>query len=197
MCRRTQPGHALDLPDAREPQRRKCLALLECGARTRRGERLAPKTIAAKIYRVCAMYAWFAEKGWFRGDLGPSALRKRGYRRGRASGGAHSRTGGNEGTLLGPTGSALAVVRGRSSAGLPRTLTASDLRKLEDTLARSIAAADEGSARRDQHMRDQRVFSAGRIAGLRVLEIPRLRLERTGQDSSPRSSPPSHDPWRG
>ncbi|WP_172331359.1 hypothetical protein [Mangrovicoccus sp. HB161399] len=148
-----------------------------------------PKTIAARIYRACGAHEWSANKDWFLGALGPRALRKRSHRRGGAPEGQFSGTGSNSEKWLAPTGSALAEVRGGAVPTRPRTLTASDLRKAEDTLARSIAEAEEGSTRRDRHERDRFIFSVGCGAGLRVEEtqnaptakIMTLRLQNAGK----------------
>lgn len=174
------PPYEVDLMSIGEETLKRYGDFLTRLASSREGKRLTTATVRNKLLRVCTMQQWFADNGWYQGDLGPR------------SGGATKRFSIQPIGLLahihnrrpiphaeGPMGSKFAQnVTARRPQKLPRALTQTDQNSVEKVLNMRLQAVTKNSPRYDQFLRDQLIFNTGRFVGLRVENIKNLPVAK-------------------
>ncbi len=174
-CRGQQSPYIFNLFDACEDDLLAYKRFLKEHKTNHAGDPLSPKTWSRKINRVCTMYQWWADQGWYHHTLGPrTELRSRRKPLPPTPLLNHIRKP-EYNSRLGPMGSVHGRVRGHETKRkLPRTLTRSDLTAISDNFRRRFQDAKESTPKWEQYVRDELIFSVGRLVGLRVDEITNL-----------------------
>jgi hypothetical protein len=133
-CRGLEPPYDFDLFDAGEDDLLAYRKYLTGHARNQRGEPISPATASSKLYRVCEMYQWWADQGWYHRSLGDRAERRTRRRRaGYVPMLAHTHRRGSA-VECGPMGSAHARIKGEKIRPLPRSLLKQDIADVEAAL---------------------------------------------------------------
>jgi integrase len=190
-CRGKQPPYAFNLFDACENDLLTYKRFLREYKTNHSGDPLSPKTWSSKINRVCIMYQWWTDQRWYHRTLGPRAkLRGRSRFGSSASLLAHLRKPENE-YRLGPMGSVHARIKGyETKRKLPRTLTWPELNAVSDIFQQRFQNVEKNTPKWEQYVRDELIFSVGRLVGLRVDEITNLptsdilRMDLTGMSTT-------------
>ena len=175
-----RPPYEIDLMVVDETTLKQYRDFLTRIARSRSGQQLATSSVRNKLMRVCVMYQWFADNGWYHGDLGPRA---------ESSGDkfsiqpvgllAHIHKRSSKRSHEAPMGSKLALgAESRRARVLPRALTNRDQRSVEKALTARLVSVASNSPRHDQHLRDELIFNVGRFVGLRVENLSNLPLAK-------------------
>lgn len=173
------PPYEFDLMKVDEDTLRRYGDFLVRIAKTRDGRQLSTSTVRNKLSRVCAMQQWFADNGWYHGDLGPRAQPTTNKRSTRPTG-LLAHIHGRQTTKArrdAPMGSKYALsVEARRPDQLPRALTRSDLQAVERALKERLRSVPENSPRYDQYVRDELIFNVSRFVGLRVENLADLQV---------------------